>query len=126
MLYANDHQRTLTFRFVALRNGSVVTMFFWWSEESRYVLFLQAKGTKRAGILGKANVVTNNDEDDELLFMLRIELLNLVGNTNSWIMDSGATCHASCKRENFINIDEKHTEFIAVTNGKQVKGKNSC
>lgn len=51
---------------------------------------------KRAGIPDKANFVTNNDKDDELLYMLRAELLNLVGNANGWIMDSGATCHVSC------------------------------
>lgn len=45
----------------------------------------------------KVNIIKCDDASDELLF--------LVGRVNGWIIDSGAICHVSCKRENFIEFD---------------------
>lgn len=61
----------------------------------------------------KANIVEHDTDSHELLF--------LVGKTNGWILDSGATCHISCKREWFIDFDEKHSESVCVANEHMVK-----
>lgn len=77
--------------------------------------------SQRAGIPERANIVNHTENFDEMLFMCRTELSCLVKNVNNWIMDSGATCHVTCKRENFIEFDERHSESIAVANGQHVK-----
>lgn len=64
----------------------------------------------------KANVVEHDTDSSELLF--------LVGQDNGWILDSGATCHISCKREWFIDLDTKHSENVCVANGQMVKASD--
>jgi len=49
----------------------------------------------------KANIIEN---DGEMLFA--------VGDLDGWIMDSGATCHITNRKEAFLNLDEKHREKV--------------
>lgn len=62
-----------------------------------------------------------------LITMMSFCLCFIQQSANIWIMDSGATCHVTYQRENFIVFDDRHTEFNAVANGQQVtacgKGK---
>lgn len=68
-----------------------------------------------------ANVVQQSSDDREYLFVM--------GATDGWILDSGATCHVSCDRSDFIELNENHKESIKVANGDEVtavgKGKIS-
>ena len=55
----------------------------------------------------KANIIEN---DGEMLFA--------IGDLDGWIMDSGATCHITNRKEAFLNLDEKHREKVGVANGQ--------
>lgn len=48
--------------------------------------------------------------------------------TSGWIIDSGATCHISTRRNDFIKFDNTSRETVSVANGQTVtsSGKGSC
>lgn len=66
-------------------------------------------GEKRHG----ANVVQQSNSGNEFLF--------LVGLNEGWILDSDATCHICCDRNEFTELNESHTEMITMANGEKVR-----
>lgn len=83
------------------------------NECDEYAKWKAEKGIPGNQNKSKANIVKSDDASDEFLF--------LVGRVNGWILDSGATCHVSCKRENFIEFDGTHSEKVSVANGQEVR-----
>lgn len=55
-------------------------------------------------------------------------IFSSAGDKSHWIVDSGATCHISTRREDFITFDGSVCESVSVANGTAVvaSGKGSC
>lgn len=82
---------------------------------SKYKEWLKKKSdnTQKANAVEEAtsNTVWVNNEG---------ELLFAVGESDfDWIMDSGATCHIVCKKDNFVNLTE-HEELVSVADKRKV------
>lgn len=70
-------------------------------------------GNNDGGSKHGANCIQQSNDKGELLF--------LVGKTDGWILDSGATCHIGCNRSDFIKLDETQDEVITMANGDEVQ-----
>lgn len=78
------------------------------SECRKFTKWLEEKRGK-----SEANMVDHESKSNgEILFM--------VGKVDGWILDSGATCHISCRKDNFVSLNDNHREKVSVANGNEV------
>lgn len=69
----------------------------------------------------KSGNTSNNANMVGQCSMTQNEIIFAVGKINGWIIDSGATCHISCDKSLFVELDMNHHETVSVADGNKAQ-----
>lgn len=75
----------------------------------------KSKGTSENDKKQKANIITNEDSDEYLFMASFID--------NEWLIDSGATCHITNLKNNFVDFSEENHDKVHVLNDQVLYSK---